>query len=1297
MPEAALAKPSPRISAKGSDLVSTSKTGGNGTFGSGAGLPLFLQGASGAGTLVQTKLIVNKPGDAFEQEADAVAKHAANGTSSASPPAAASPPDGTIQRKCAACASGQPCSDCESKQGLGASAGTGTLAPPDSGSPLSAPVRERVEPALGADLGDVRVHSSPSANEAASQLNAKAFTHGTHIWLGPNQSPDDIQLVAHEATHVVQQNAAPRLLSAAAPQISETASSSNDAKFVQRDAEPGVWDRVVNAGQKLAGDALDVGKGVVRAVGETARDTALATLRLVSPELADMAEQGPGEFIKGLVNKALHQWLPALLGGFDPVNAAQEFMDGLGETFQSLAGLLKGEAKSCDGFAKILDGIRNFGHDIMESTVVQTLQKAMTEANAALSKAMNVVAAPVFDAIVGQLGATWKVVSGAAKTVWGWIKSAKAAVGDAWDWVARKLGLVGAEGEEGILDWVKRKAGEVWEEIKATFAPAIGPLKKVVIGLGMFTGLGQVYLLVKYGPKLVDAVTWLWEHRNDPDIIRSAREQMKDTILPQLLEAVSGFKSVIAGAATWLTTTLTGLAADLLGAVQGVTGVPLFSLAQDALQAAANAVKDLLGWVEKQVNKASEWFGSIISKVSAFLAPYQEILTSIGLALVNPPMIPIILAGWAWEILPRCIKGPVIDFLLDIIIGAIEALPDLPMFGPLWSILRPSVLSFLQKVRSQPMDTKVAISNKIAKIIRGSSLGFLTGFAKGVLVGVWEGIRDPVQGIWMVMKGLTWVMDYLDSLTNAATTGDSAGAQPLPSGDSGVVTLRSTAATPISEAGSQPAPAPASASGLSPQQMQDLASEAGGFAGAVQPDVDQVISNFWSAAEEYFSGGSGVTFDELSTKLGDAWTALQSKMSELGGEMAQKVVAFFSSDAEADSKLGEGVGWLVGNIGFQLLLDYISAGTWEGIGRVLQMIAKFLNWPMEVMGAAFKLLKKLGGMLLDGLKSLGKMALEAGSGALSTVSKALGGLSEKLMSFAERLLGKFGGAAARGGEHVAGAEAARLAEGGLTHAAESQGLRTGEKEAMAATERDAANALEKKTAAEAEGKTLNQAERDAAEKAAELPEVIAEAQAIETGMAVTGAPVEAVIATLDVLKTKYKWIKRFEKETTPVGSFIYLIASRVPIGPYYSTLKRRPPPGRSERDVGDHLGSGWQEQPEFLYGGELSPSKSGGPRRIRDSTRPEFYNPDLRVAVEVKNWDLTNYDGMIQNILDQQGGRTMSLPRNAAGLLPDQWLFMDLRGQRVGDLANLAERVRRDTRVFSEIHFILDSGPVRVL
>jgi hypothetical protein len=75
-----------------------------------------------------------------------------------------------------------------------------------SGEPLSSPSQRMLESHLGVDLSPVRVHSDETSREAARALKARAFTHGTDIWLGPGESKNDLRLMAHEVTHVVQQN-----------------------------------------------------------------------------------------------------------------------------------------------------------------------------------------------------------------------------------------------------------------------------------------------------------------------------------------------------------------------------------------------------------------------------------------------------------------------------------------------------------------------------------------------------------------------------------------------------------------------------------------------------------------------------------------------------------------------------------------------------------------------------------------------------------------------------------------------------------------------------------------------------------------------------------------------------------------------------------------------------------------------------------------------------------------------------------------------------------------------------------
>ncbi|MEA1867180.1 MAG: DUF4157 domain-containing protein [Thermodesulfobacteriota bacterium] len=78
------------------------------------------------------------------------------------------------------------------------------------GTPLPEPVRAFFEPRFGYDFSKVKLHTSTRAAELARTVNAKAFTVGKDVTFGAGQySPETSggkKLLAHELTHVVQQN-----------------------------------------------------------------------------------------------------------------------------------------------------------------------------------------------------------------------------------------------------------------------------------------------------------------------------------------------------------------------------------------------------------------------------------------------------------------------------------------------------------------------------------------------------------------------------------------------------------------------------------------------------------------------------------------------------------------------------------------------------------------------------------------------------------------------------------------------------------------------------------------------------------------------------------------------------------------------------------------------------------------------------------------------------------------------------------------------------------------------------------
>jgi hypothetical protein len=158
------------------------------------------------GATVQAQLTVNTPGDIFEQEADHVAE---NVTQRKREPGQAA----AISRVPAGDASSINRETPQNKEKGHSNVEVDTamqarIQSPTGGQPLSEGMRQEMEPGLGTDLSNVRVHDNSDDKADADRLNAKAFTHGSDIWIGSAGSAADRRLMAHELTHTVQQGAA---------------------------------------------------------------------------------------------------------------------------------------------------------------------------------------------------------------------------------------------------------------------------------------------------------------------------------------------------------------------------------------------------------------------------------------------------------------------------------------------------------------------------------------------------------------------------------------------------------------------------------------------------------------------------------------------------------------------------------------------------------------------------------------------------------------------------------------------------------------------------------------------------------------------------------------------------------------------------------------------------------------------------------------------------------------------------------------------------------------------------------
>lgn len=203
---------------KKQQILAWQKTFGNQVVGQFLGQPSALQ----------TKMTVNPPGEAYEREADAVAQHVLKqspnsmNTSVESTPPVASNTESTLQ----AVSGGRPLPDRQ---------------------------REPLEQSFGFSFDQVNVHTDQRADLLNRSINANAFTTGRDIFFrkglyAPSQ-PSGRRLLAHELTHVVQQNGGPPHSAGSLPSISPMTPNATSIP-IQHELKVGSEDTIDDDGLK---------------------------------------------------------------------------------------------------------------------------------------------------------------------------------------------------------------------------------------------------------------------------------------------------------------------------------------------------------------------------------------------------------------------------------------------------------------------------------------------------------------------------------------------------------------------------------------------------------------------------------------------------------------------------------------------------------------------------------------------------------------------------------------------------------------------------------------------------------------------------------------------------------------------------------------------------------------------------------------------------------------------------------------------------------------------------------------
>ena len=146
----------------------------------------------------------------------------------------------------------------------------------NDGSHLNKNVQREMSDSIGADFSNVRIHTDNRAAEMSQSIRAKAFTIGNDVYFNKGQynpeSTSGKHLLAHELTHVVQQNSC-------AQKVDKTSSHSS-SEIVQKAGDPAAVPAGLTCPTSLTADA-PTGSNLYFSQGTAATGGMAANLRTI--------------------------------------------------------------------------------------------------------------------------------------------------------------------------------------------------------------------------------------------------------------------------------------------------------------------------------------------------------------------------------------------------------------------------------------------------------------------------------------------------------------------------------------------------------------------------------------------------------------------------------------------------------------------------------------------------------------------------------------------------------------------------------------------------------------------------------------------------------------------------------------------------------------------------------------------------------------------------------------------------------------------------------------------------------
>jgi phage-related protein len=577
--------------------------------------------------------------------------------------------------------------------------------PGSTGRPLPEHVARTIGERLGVDLSAVRVYDDALANKAAAQRSVRAFAYGTDIYLGSGEQATDVELMAHEVAHVIQQAGRPTLQLFTVP------------------AAPDALEHEAQA----AGAAVARGQSTT-VTGRTAPREQGGVLSWIGDRLEDIADWAEDRFwdlvdsllpdwLAAIIRKGLFTWLKEKItavaqAAFDalmaPVRMVAGFIESVTEHFKNLvdwmrdavAKLLRGDCSSiADAAEKIWRVVEGIGMAIVNKVkdvvgAVAGFFKGIWDKY--ISKAWDWMATVVSSAA----RAVWDTIKRVGEFLWDLTKPVRDIAGRVWRWLKRQIfgdETGGSDGKGGLLEWVKSKAEAAWDWLKEKLEPIKVPL--AVIG-GIVVALspaGPVIAIgaVVYG--LVKGAQWIGAKLRDRNSVIRERGYLRGVILPRIMGAVNAVWSAVSRAAGSLARIFGAAVSGLGSAVTGLAS-SIFRFLSPLVGWILNLFKRIFAWASEAVGGLAALLRRGFDRLMAFLQPLFDVVGALASVISDLLNIVKLIFLKAWHLIPACIRDPIVNFIRDQILKRIPIFSQLLEIPDIWTKVKETAFAIIRQI-----------------------------------------------------------------------------------------------------------------------------------------------------------------------------------------------------------------------------------------------------------------------------------------------------------------------------------------------------------------------------------------------------------------------------------------------------------------------------------------------------------------------------------------------------------------------------------------------------------------------